>query len=406
VADRLRIGVVGCGRILNAHLNGYKALLDAGAEDVEITAICARREEDARRFVAPGGPPPRPPAGPDPADPLNAPHVYLSELFPGVEVGVWTDAERMIDEADIDVVDITAAVAAHEPVAVHAAARGLHVMVQKPMATSVEAAQRMVDAARNAGVVLAVMEDQHHHPAMLTANWVVASGYLGDIEMALATYLASAQWSPDAIVAGTPWRHRRDEAGGGISFDLGVHFFCQLRRVCGPIESVYGAVRTFEPERVTRGPDGAVIARVEADADDAMFCHVELAGGGVAHLSASWAGHGPPTEVPGGLVVYGSRGCLRGDVLSLDGRDPVAVEEFVREHASEAELEALFPRGIRDPFARAYREFFAAIRTGGAPSYDGTEGMTDLAWSAAVVASSTERVPWSAGAVIERAQPR
>src|SRR4051812_49256588 len=113
MARPLRIGIVGCGRILNAHLNGYRALLEAGVTDFEVTALCARREDDARRFTAPGGPAPRPPVGDDPNDPLNAPHVYLSELFPGVDVGVWTDAERMIDEADLDIVDITAAVPAH-----------------------------------------------------------------------------------------------------------------------------------------------------------------------------------------------------------------------------------------------------------------------------------------------------
>jgi predicted dehydrogenase len=316
---------------------------------------------------------------------------------------VFTDPGEMIDAAALDVVDVTAAVAAHEPVALLAAARGKHVMVQKPMALSVAAAQRMVDAARDAGVVLAVMEDQHHHPAMLAAGWAVAGGHLGDVQMALASYLAAPQWSPDAIVAHTPWRHRRAEAGAGIAFDLGVHFFQQLRRVCGPIARVYGTVRTFEPTRVTRGSDGAETQRVAADTDDAMFCQVELANGAVAHLSASWAGHGPPTDL-GGLVVYGSRGCLRGGVLHRDGHDPVPLADFVRATASAEELEQLFPLGIRDPFARAYLDFARSIRTGGTPSYDGMEGLTDLAWSEAVLASSTERVPWSAGAVIEHAR--
>jgi predicted dehydrogenase len=207
------------------------------------------------------------------------------------------------------------------------------------------------------------------------------------------------------IVADTPWRHRADEAGGGISFDLGVHFFQQLRRICGEIDRVYGSVRTFEPVRFTRAADGSVTQRVDADVDDAMFCQVEFANGAIGHLSASWAGHGPPTELPGGLVVYGSRGCLRGDVLFLDGRGEVALEDFVRETAAAAELEALFPRGIRNPFARAYLDFFDAIRTGRAPSYDGAQGLTDLAWSAAVVASSEERVPCTAEAVIGRATP-
>jgi predicted dehydrogenase len=248
------------------------------------------------------------------------------------------------------------------------------------------------------------MEDQHHHPSVRLASWLVANGHLGDIEMVLASYLGSAQWGPDAIVAGTPWRHRSDQAGGGISYDLGVHFFQQLRSICGPIGSVYGSVRTFEPVRYARRADGSVSDRVEADVDDAMFCHVEFANGAVGHLSASWAGHGVPTQVPGGLVVYGSKGCLRGGEAFLDGRDPVAVEELVRQTATEADLERLFPHGIRNPFGLAYLDFLQSISSGTTPSYDGVQGLTDLAWSAAVVTSSRERVPRTAEDMLERAR--
>jgi predicted dehydrogenase len=385
------VGIVGCGRILPAHLNGYKVLLERDFDEFEITAICARKVEDARRFVSPAGPPPRPPVSSDADDPLNAPHVYVSDLFPDSDVSVWTDASLMIEEADLDVIDITASVFAHHPIAIQAFSKGKHVMVQKPMAVSVGAARQMVAAAENAGTALGVMEDVHYQPSVLMGRWLVSNGYLGRIQMAVATYLANPHWSPDRIVADTAWRHRSEQAGAGISLDLGVHFFQHFRRVCGPIARVYGSVRTFEPVRYRRSLSGSVIEEVEVDVDDTMFAQIEFREGGVGHLSASWAGRGVPTELPGGIVIYGSKGCLQGDKLYLDGHPPTHLTTFFEEHATDRERHALFPRGIRDPFAQAYLDFFGAIREGRKSSYDGGEGMMDLALGVAVTESSQTR---------------
>ncbi len=399
-SERLRIGIVGCGRILPAHLHAYKALIDAGVGDFEISALCARKLEDVERFLVPGGPPPRPPLTDNPGDPLNAPHIYLSDLFPDTHVQSWTDSEAMIEEADLDVIDVTASVAVHHPAAVQAAAKGRHVMVQKPIAGNVREAAEMVAAAERAGIALGVMENVRYEPSVLMERWLVEKGHLGTIQMVAAAYLGTHQWSPDRVVADTPWRHRVAEAGGGISVDLGVHFFQRLRYVCGPIARVYGSVRIFEPVRYKRNAAGELVEQVEVDADDTMFCQVEFDGGGVAHLSASWAGHGPPTQFPGGMVIYGSRGALQGNQLHLDGQPPTTLEEFFEEHATEAEREAMFPLGIRSSFAQAYLDFFKAIREGRAPTYDGREGLLDLALCAAVVESSRSHRPFSAEEVL------
>jgi predicted dehydrogenase len=296
----------------------------------------------------------------------------------------------MIDEANVDIVDITASVPAHHPVAIHAARAGTHVMVQKPIAISLAAGREMVAVAQEAGVTLAVMEDAHYQPEVLLQRWLVVEGHLGTVQMVLATAVGNSPWSPDRIVAGTHWRHRKEEAGGGIAFDWGVHFFQHFRRVCGPIARVYGSARTFEPVRYGDG------SSVESDVDDAMFCHVEFADGAIGQLSLAWAGHGGATELPGGLVIHGSRGCLRGGMAHLDGAEPQPLEAAVRERASAAELDELFPGGIRDPFARGYQEFMTAIREGRPPSYDGHEGLVDLAWVDAAVESSRRGAPQSA----------
>ena len=148
MAKQLRIGIVGCGRVLKAHLNGYKELLDRGIRDFTITDLCSLCAEDVRPVCCTRRAAPHPPVSADAADSLNAPHVYVSDLFPTSRARVWTDAERKV----IDTGRHRRGghhglgAGAHHPVALAGAAHGKHVMVQKPMAGSVAAARQMVDA--------------------------------------------------------------------------------------------------------------------------------------------------------------------------------------------------------------------------------------------------------------------
>ena len=74
----IRIGIVGCGRILAAHLEGYKLLREAGIDDFEITALCSRKANDAQSYVKRGeGPTQRPAVSSIPGDPLAVSEQYL-----------------------------------------------------------------------------------------------------------------------------------------------------------------------------------------------------------------------------------------------------------------------------------------------------------------------------------------
>ena len=77
----LGIGIVGCGRIFNAHLRGLKLLKDRRLADFTITALCSRNIPDALMFRSPAdGVPPRPPVTDAPHNGLSAPHHYISDL--------------------------------------------------------------------------------------------------------------------------------------------------------------------------------------------------------------------------------------------------------------------------------------------------------------------------------------
>ena len=148
----IRIGIVGCGRILAAHLRGYRLLREAGVDNFRITALCARKEADAHMYIRRGeGPPQREPCSGTLNDPLSIGDEYLSDFQDAGDVEVYSDFRRMMVEAPIDAVNDLTTHALHHEVAAAAFAADKHLMSQKPLAVSVRAARAMCDETEAAG---------------------------------------------------------------------------------------------------------------------------------------------------------------------------------------------------------------------------------------------------------------
>ena len=386
----IRIGIVGCGRILNAHLQGFKKLRNNGGDNFRITALVARREEDAWMFHTRGkGPAPRPPVlPPETGDPLATLHTYVSDFQGDVEPRVYTDYRRMIDERVSDAVLDTSTLALHHEIGLAALEAGQHLLTQKPLAVTVRAARLMVQKAKSKGLALGTFENVRQRESTRAAHWAFASGLLGRPQMALAGSVGGV-WSPDIMVAETPWRHDKLLAGGGGSIDIGVHQMHLLRYVMGEVESVQALVRTFEPERAWRDQAGQVTKCVRPNVDDTYFAGVTFNNGGIAQLLWSWAGHGAALEIPGTPAFFGSHGCIQAGELVLDdgSREPL-VNRFMRE-LNSADRERYFPLGLGDPFAILQHDWLAGIEAGGRdPETSGQEGLRDLAAAYAILESS------------------
>ena len=90
MSRKIKVGLIGCGRIMPLHLHGYKALMEKGI-NVEITALCDKNVENALMFRKRNeGSPPREPIGP-PGDPLHAPHIYISDFQSDINVEIYDD---------------------------------------------------------------------------------------------------------------------------------------------------------------------------------------------------------------------------------------------------------------------------------------------------------------------------
>jgi predicted dehydrogenase len=389
LAKPIRIGIIGLGRIVPAHLRGYAALRARGYDNFRITALMSRQRSDAEMFRKRGeGPPPRPPVSHVPGDPLSAPHMWVSDFQSDVDAQVFDDFETLIKSGTVDALDIPASVFTHHDYAVRAMNAGIHCLVQKPFAVSVAAGRLMVEAGKRNNVTLGVTENVRYAAPTRAARWAIERGDLGVPQLVASIGLSTAEWSPDRPVADTPWRHVQVLAGGGATLDIGVHLFHRIRYLCGEVNQVAAFARTFEKTRYRRDANGNILESFACDADDAFMASFELVSGGIGQMSFTWAGHGEPTGLPDGMVVYGTKGNLRGNTLYRDGKEPVAAIDLFRAEASPAEQEKWIPLGLTDTFAAGFYDFLTAIERGGQPEASGEEGLRDVATAFAILESS------------------
>ncbi len=383
----LKVGLIGCGRIMPAHLHGYRSLVKNGI-DVRVKALCARKVEDAKRFRRRGeGAPPRKAVGP-PGDSLALPHIYVYDFQTDIDVEVYDDYGEMLRKADIDAVEVYTSVFSHHYIALASINSGKHVLVEKPLALTVKAARKMVEAADKFGLVLGVAENTRYYPDIRMSKWVIDQGFIGDVQIVLSGIMGG-YWSPDKIVAETSWRHKKLFAGGGATVDMGVHVFHILRYLCGEIDEVSSLVETLEKERFTRDDFGRITERTPSDVDDTFLSLLRFRNKAIGQVFFSWAGHGEPLSIH--RTIYGTRGCIKGNAVIFDDGTKTEVEELFEKKASSENKESFFPHGIKDPMALETLEFLRAIKEKREMETSGREGLRDLAASYALIESSLLR---------------
>jgi predicted dehydrogenase len=183
---------------------------------------------------------------------------------------------------ELDVVVVAAPNRAHVPVALAAIEHGLAVVVDKPLAVTAGEAERVVAAARAAGVPLTVFHNRRWDGDFLTVRALAERGELGALVRLESRF---ERFRPE-IRAGA-WRERGDAAeGGGLLLDLGSHLVDQATALLGPPVRVYAELDRRRPG-----------AQVEDDA----FVALEHAGGARSHLwmSAVAPLHGPRLRLSG-----------------------------------------------------------------------------------------------------------
>ncbi|MDQ0693130.1 Gfo/Idh/MocA family protein [Arthrobacter sp. W4I7] len=239
---------------------------------------------------------------------------------------VETDWRRLIERDDIDLIDICTPGDTHAEIAIAALEAGKHVLCEKPLANSVEEAERMSaaadDAARN-GVYAMCGYSYRRTPALALAKRFVEQGRLGHIRQVRAQYLQD--WLSDENAPLT-WRMDKSKSGSGSLGDIGAHIIDATQWITGQkITGVSALMETFVKERPIggdfvglggHGTTGQAAQKGPVTVDDAVVFSAKFDGGPIGVFEASRAALGRRNAMR--IEVNGSEGSLAFDFEDMN----------------------------------------------------------------------------------------
>jgi predicted dehydrogenase len=300
---------------------------------------------------------------------------------------VYTDVEAMLKaESDMMAVDIVTLHRSHHTVALPCFEAGKHVTIEKPLAITLRAGKLMLDAAAKTGKVFQVAENYRRSTENRAIKWAIDSGMIGKLRMIYWVDVEERLWY-------WTWRDHRDQAGGGWPLDGGVHFADLFRYHVGDPESLYCAVRTYNPLRYKDTEN--LTGTIPVDVEDTTLAVIQFAGG----VTGSWTYTlSAPGDKWGHRAVYGEHGSLTWGAGFKSRKSVLTMEELIAEHhraIGPDGVEKLFPRGIEDTIATELYEFTQAVLHGTPVEITGLEGFKDQAISMALYESDELNRPVS-----------
>ena len=278
---------------------------------------------------------------------------------------------------NIDAVVVATPNAHHARLTIAALKAGKHVLCEKPMATSLADAKKMIAAAQAAGRKLMIGHNQRLMAPHAKAKQLIDQGVIGKV-LSFRTSFGHGgpeMWSQDK--GPHTWFFKKDEAYVGTMGDLGVHKADLIRWLLG---SEVTAVGAFVDTLAKRNEKGELIT-----VDDNAVCILRMANGAMGQLTASWTYGAAEDNV---TVIYGTAGQM---VLGANPDFPVEVSLNNGEAAqyrvgAVATNEVQVPSGVPDTF-------IDCILDDKEPEISGEEGLKALAIVVACLKSaSTGRI--------------
>ncbi len=316
---KVRIGIVGAGNISETHLHSYKEV-----PQVEVVAICDIDENRVKMT----------------ADSFGIEKRYLS-------------IEEMIAAEELDAVDICVWNCNHAKCAIYALEHNLHVICEKPMATTVEECEAMKAAAEKSGKVLMMAFVR----VFMDATEIVEDykDQLGDIYFAKMSVCrrhgAPGGWFCDSA-----------RSGGGPVIDLAVHVLSQIYFNLGRVKpvSVYAMTnnaignRPNLKNKVTYTPYPSKFDTGVIDTEDFGTALVRFENDAVIEVTASYDMHMIPE---GSFEIYGTKGGIR----MADGKNPVLFTD-INDRMVNMEIE--YPAKLKKPFVEELKHFADCVLNG------------------------------------------
>ena len=326
---RLRVGLVGCGRISKNHFSSILKYPD----DLEITAVCDI-DNDAL-------------------------HNITSEY----EVNGYNDLQDMLSKEALDLVILCTPSGLHPKQAILAAEHGVNVVSEKPMATRYSDGIKMVEACDAAGVRLFVVKQNRRNATLQLLKRAIEEKRFGSIKMVhLNVFWTRPQEYYDH---GQGWRGTW-EFDGGAFMNQASHYVDLVEWLIGPVERVQAMTST------TR----------DIEAEDTGVVNIKWRSGALGSMAVTMLTY--PKNLEGSITILGERGTVKVGGVAVN---EIQIWEFAEKRDYDKELksanyETTSVYGFGHPLY--YKNVISVMRGQDEPETDGREGLKSLEFLTAV----------------------
>ncbi len=351
----MKTAIIGCGKVGHIHAVALRDLPES-----QFTAVCDFDGPRAAAFAAQYG------------------------------VRPYTDAATMFQEAGIEAVVICTPHPLHAAPAILAAEHDVHVLVEKPLAASLEDCDRMIAAAVQHRVQLGVVSQRRFFEPVLRMKGAVDAGKIG--QPILGT-VAMFSWRDEAYYRSDPWRGKWSTEGGGVLINQSPHHLDILQWIMGPIDEISG--------------EWANLSHPYIEVEDTALATIRFRNGGLGNIVVSLC------QQPGihtKIHVHGSNGASVGtqtdggatfiagmsnvvepplnDLWTIHGEEALLTKFRDEDKAHFSRIDAtLHYHRLQD------QDFLRAIIDGRPLSVPAEEGRKVVAMIQAIYQSSRERRP-------------
>ena len=323
ITDRkLRVAIIGCGRISKNHFGS----IEAHSDDFELVAVCD-------------------------TDP-----VVLRDHAEKYKVNGYRDLEELLKSEQLDLVVLCTPSGIHPDQAVIAARHGVHVMTEKPMATRWHDGVRMVKACDEAGVRLFVVKQNRRNTTLQLLKRAIDEKRFGKIHMVHLNVF----WSrPQSYYDQAKWRGTW-EFDGGAFMNQASHYVDLLDWLIGPVDKVQAMMST------TR----------DIEVEDTGVLNIRWRNGALGSMSVTMLTY--PQNLEGSITILGEKGSVRVGGVAVND---IQMWEFEEPRDYDAQIktanyETTSVYGFGHPLY--YKNVIEVMRGTAEPETDGREGLKSL----------------------------
>ncbi|MDR3235914.1 MAG: Gfo/Idh/MocA family oxidoreductase [Prevotellaceae bacterium] len=349
------IAIIGCGKVAHLHAKAIGNLPTA-----TLAAVWSRTAASAETFAAQYGAKP------------------------------YADIGAMVRESHIDLAIVCNPHPFHKNVAVEAARAGAHILVEKPLASTLEDCDAIIDACRAAGVRLGVVSQRRWYSPVQRIRQAIDAGKIGAPVLGTINMLG---WRDKAYYDADPWRGTWRMEGGGVLVNQAPHQLDILLWLMGDVDEVYGLWRNLNHPYIEVEDTAVAIVKFKNGAvGNIIVSNSERPGifGKVQIHGANGASVGVQTD-GGAMFVAGMSSVLEppvNDLWTVPGEENL-LREWVREDSE------LFER--IDPtiyyMERQIEDYLQALADSRAPLVTGDDGRRTVELFTAIYRSTRDNAP-------------